>query len=79
MDPTKIRMRFLLSCYPAILLSCYPASHFFLAAVVTAAALRHLLHVQVGFTREEIRTGGLITAAIGIFLAVAFFRWRRRP
>jgi hypothetical protein len=51
----------------------------FLAAVVTAAALRHFLHVQVGFTREEIRTGGLITAAIGIFLAVAFFRWRRRP
>jgi hypothetical protein len=64
MDPTKIRMRYLLGI--------------FLAAVVTAAALRHFLHVQVGFTREEIRTGGLITAAICIFLATAFFRWRRR-
>jgi hypothetical protein len=65
MDPTKIRMRYLLGI--------------FLAAVVTAAALRHFLHVQVGFTREEIRAGGLITAAIGIFVAAAFFRWRRRP
>jgi hypothetical protein len=51
----------------------------FLAAVVTAAALRHLLHVQAGLAREDIRTGVLITAGIGIFLLVAFFRWSRRP
>ena len=30
---------------------------FFVAAVLTAAVLRHFLHVQVGFTREEIRRG----------------------
>jgi fluoride ion exporter CrcB/FEX len=65
MDPTKLRMRYLLGI--------------FLAAVVTAAALRHFLHVQVGLTREDIRSGVLITAAIGIFLMIAFFRWSRRP
>jgi fluoride ion exporter CrcB/FEX len=66
MDPTKLRMRYLLGI--------------FLAAVVTAAALRHFLHVQVGLAREDIRTGVLITAAVGIFLMIAFFQWsRRRP
>jgi hypothetical protein len=65
MDPTKFRMRYLLAI--------------FAAAVVTAAALRHFLHVQAGFSREEIRTGVLITAGICIFLAVAFLRRRRRP
>ena len=65
MEPTKLRMRYLLGI--------------FLAAVVTAAALRHFLHVQVGLTREDIRSGVLITAAIGIFLMIAFFRWSRRP
>jgi hypothetical protein len=66
MDPTKLLMRYLLGI--------------FLAAVLTAAALRHFLHVQVGLAREDIRTGVLITAGIGIFLMVAFFRSsRRRP
>jgi hypothetical protein len=65
MDPTKLRMRYLLGI--------------FLAAVVTAAALRHFLHVQVGIAPEDIRTGVLISAAIGIFLLVAFFRSSRRP
>jgi hypothetical protein len=65
MDPTKLRMRYLLGI--------------FLAAVATAAALRHVLHVQVGLTREDIRTGVLVTAGIGIFLMIAFFRWSRRP
>ena len=64
MDPTKLRMRYLLGI--------------FLAAVLTAAVLRHVLHTQVGFAREDIRTGVLITAAIGIFLLIAFFRWSRR-
>jgi hypothetical protein len=64
MDPTKLRMRYLLS--------------FLLAALVTAAALRHLLHVQAGLTREEIRRLVFIIAGIGIVLAIAFFRLRRR-
>jgi hypothetical protein len=65
MDPTKLRMRYLVGIL--------------VAAVVTAAALRHFLHVEAGFSREEIRSRILATAAIGIFLAVVFFRWRRRP
>jgi hypothetical protein len=66
MDPTKLRMRYLLGI--------------FLAAVATAAALRHVLHVQVGLAREDIRTGVLLTAGIGIFFLIAVFRWsRRRP
>jgi fluoride ion exporter CrcB/FEX len=64
MDPTKLRMRYLLGI--------------FLAAVLTAAVLRHVLHTQVGFAREDIRTGVLIAAAVAIFLLVAFFRWSRR-
>ncbi|HXL30295.1 MAG TPA: hypothetical protein VN968_13530 [Bradyrhizobium sp.] len=64
MDPTKLRMRYLLGI--------------FLAAVVTAAVLRHVLHTQVGIAREDIRTGVLIAAAVGISLLIAFFRWSRR-
>jgi hypothetical protein len=65
MDPTKLRMRYLVGIL--------------VAAVVAAAALRHFLHAEAGFSREEIRSRILRTAAIGIFLAVVFFRWRRRP
>ena len=64
MDPIKLRMRYLLGII--------------LAAVVTAAVLRHVLHTQVGITREDIRTGVLIAAAVAIFLFIAFFGWRRR-
>jgi hypothetical protein len=64
MDPTKLRMRYLVGIL--------------VAAVVTAAALRHFIHVEAGFSREEIRSGILTTAAIRKFLAVVFFRWRRR-
>jgi len=64
MDPTKLRMRYLLGI--------------FLAAVMTAAVLRHVLHTQVGIAREDIRTGVLIAAAVGISLLIAFFRWSRR-
>jgi hypothetical protein len=65
MDPTKFRMRYLLGIL--------------VAAVVTAAALRHFLHVEVGFSRQEIRTGVLIAAAAAILLATIFFRWKRPP
>jgi hypothetical protein len=65
MDPTKFRMRYLLGIL--------------VAAVVTAAALRHFLHVEVGFSRQEIRTGVLIAAAVAILLATIFFRWKRPP
>jgi heme/copper-type cytochrome/quinol oxidase subunit 4 len=64
MDPVKLRMRYLVG--------------FFLAAVLTAAALRHILHVHAGFAREEIRVGVLITVGIGIFLVIILFRWSRR-
>ena len=64
MDPIKLRMRYLVG--------------FFVAAVLTAAALRHVLHVHAGFAREEIRMGVLITAGIGVFLAIVLFRWFRR-
>ena len=64
MDPTKLRMRYLLGI--------------FLAAVVTAAVLRHVLHTQVGIAREDIRTGVLMAAAVAIFLFIAFFRRSRR-
>jgi hypothetical protein len=63
MDPTKYRMRYLLGIL--------------VAAVVTAALLRHFLHVDAGFTRTEILIGALI-AAIGLFLTVFLFRWARR-
>jgi biotin transporter BioY len=65
MDPIKFRMRYVIG--------------FLIAAVVTAAALRHFLHVEFGLSREEIRNGVLLIAAIGIFLLIAFFRWKRRP
>jgi uncharacterized membrane protein len=63
MDPTKYRMRYLL----AILV----------AAAMTAAFLRHFLHVNAGFSRLEILTGALL-AVIGIFLAAIAFRLARR-
>lgn len=65
MDPTKFRMRYLFG--------------FLVAAVATAAALRHFLHVEAGYSREDIRWAVLITIAVCVFLAVAFFRWWRRP
>jgi heme/copper-type cytochrome/quinol oxidase subunit 4 len=64
MDPTKFRLRYLLGI--------------FVAAIVTAAGLRHFLHVGAGYSREEIRALALIAAVIGIFLVIALVRWRRR-
>jgi hypothetical protein len=63
MDPTKIRMRYLL----AILL----------AAIITAAALRHFLHVNAGFSRLEILEGALACVALAVFLSLAWRRLRR--
>jgi hypothetical protein len=64
MDPTKIRMRYLLGVI--------------VTAVIVAAVLRHFLHVEVGFTRKEILMGALVAAALGIFLTIALFRQRKR-
>jgi fluoride ion exporter CrcB/FEX len=65
MDPTSFRMRHLLAVV--------------VVAGITAAVLRHFFHVHVGFSREEIRTGALIAAAVGILLAIIIFRRKRRP
>jgi hypothetical protein len=64
MDPTKYRMRYLLGIL--------------VAAIMTAASLRHFLHVDAGFTRTEILIGALL-AAIGVFLTAILFRLARRP
>jgi hypothetical protein len=63
MDPTKIRMSYLL-----IIL---------FAAIITAAALRHVLHVNVGFSRKEILEGALACVALAVCFAIVF-RLRRR-
>jgi glucan phosphoethanolaminetransferase (alkaline phosphatase superfamily) len=63
MDPTKIRMRYLL----AILF----------AAIIAAAVLRHVLHVNAGFTRMEIFEGALVCVALAVFLGLALRRRRR--
>jgi fluoride ion exporter CrcB/FEX len=65
MDPISFRMRHLLA--------------FVVVAGITAAVLRHFFHVDVGLSREEIRTGALIAATVAIFLVVVLFRRKRRP
>jgi hypothetical protein len=45
--------------------------------VITAAALRHGVHIYGGFSREEIRTGALMAIPF-VALAVIFFRKKRR-
>jgi hypothetical protein len=64
MDPTQIRARYLFLIL--------------LAAVLTAALLRHFLHVEGGFTRKQILVGALVAVAIGAIVAAVFSRWRRR-
>ena len=63
MDPTRFRLRYLLGIIAA--------------AALTAAALRHFVHVNGGFSRE-IRTYALVATAL-IVLAIIFFRMKRRP
>ena len=62
MDPTKIRMSYLLVVL--------------FAAIITAAVLRHVLHVHAGFTRREILEGAL--ACVGLTVCLAFALRRRR-
>jgi hypothetical protein len=63
MDPTKIRMRYLLVVL--------------IAAIIAAAVLRHVLHVNAGFTRMEILEGALACLAVAVFLGLALRRRRR--
>jgi hypothetical protein len=49
---------------------------FLIGAVITAAALRHGVHVYGGFSREEIRVGALITIP-AVALAIIFFQRKR--
>ena len=63
MDPTKIRMRYLLGIL--------------VTAVLTAAILRHTLHVHAGFTRVEIAI--LAFAALAaVLMLVGLVRSSRR-
>ena len=50
-----------------------------IAAVVTAAAVRHFAHMDGGLSREEIRTWALIGAGalIGVLFAILVFRRQR--
>ena len=63
MNPLSFRLRYFL----AILF----------AAVVAAAALRHVVHVYVGLSREEIRAGALIAVPL-VVIAIILFRKARR-
>jgi hypothetical protein len=58
MDPTKIRMSYLL----VILF----------AAIIAAAVLRHVLHVNAGFSRKEILEGALACLAVAVCLGLVF-------
>jgi hypothetical protein len=49
---------------------------FLFGAIITAAALRHGVHVYGGFSREEIRVGALI-AIPAVALAIIFFQRKR--
>jgi pentose-5-phosphate-3-epimerase len=64
MDPTRFRLRYVLGMIAA--------------AALTAAALRHFVHVDGGFSREEIRICALGATTL-IVLVIIFFRRKRRP
>ena len=49
---------------------------FLIGAVITAAALRHAIHIYGGISREEIRAGALV-AVPAVALAIIIFR--RKP
>ena len=49
---------------------------FVFAAVALAAFLRHTAHTYAGFSREEIRTGALVTCSV-VYLALML--WRKKP
>ena|SRR5437764_6169304 len=62
MDPLSFRLRY----FVAILL----------VTVIIAGLLRHVLHVNGGFSREEIRAGALMVISVVAF-AIMFFQRRR--
>jgi hypothetical protein len=51
----------------------------FLAAVITAGILRHMIHVYGGLPREEIRLGSIIALLVIVALPILFRRVRGRP
>jgi hypothetical protein len=51
---------------------------FMLGAVITAAFLRHMIHVQGGIPPAEIGAGAIVIAA-AMVLAMVFLGKRRRP
>jgi hypothetical protein len=63
MNPLNFRLRYFLATL--------------FAALVAAAALRHVVHVYGGLSREEIRTEALIAIPI-IALALILFRRKRQ-
>jgi len=50
---------------------------FLVGAVITAAVLRHAVHVYGGISREDIRAGALM-AIPAVALAIIFSRGRQR-
>jgi hypothetical protein len=50
---------------------------FLIGAVITAAVLRHTIHMYGGISREEIRAGALMAVSV-IALAIIFFRRKRQ-
>ena len=50
---------------------------FLIGAVITAVALRHVMHVYGGFSREQIRIGTLLAIPV-VALALIFVRRRWR-
>jgi hypothetical protein len=50
---------------------------FLIGAVITAAALRHIIHMYGGISREEIRVGALMAVPC-VALAIFFFRRKRQ-
>jgi hypothetical protein len=50
---------------------------FLIGAVIAAAALRHIVHMYGGISREEIRAGALM-AIPGVALAIIFLRRKHR-
>jgi hypothetical protein len=63
MDSLNLRFRYVLA--------------FLIGAVITAAALRHAVHMYGGIPREEIRVGALM-AIPAVALAIIFFRGKRQ-
>ena len=63
-DRLNIRFRYILA--------------FFFAAVITAAALRHGIHVYGGFSRGEIREDALIAIPFVVLAAIILRRKRNK-